>query len=468
MVAGSGVVSFDATVVNIALPRLGEDLDAGFAGLQWVVTGYTLTLASLILLGGALGDRFGRRRVFSIGLCWFGVSSLLCAVAPNIGTLVAARLLQGVGGALLTPGSLAILTATFHPDDRARAVGAWSGLGGITTAIGPFVGGWLVGASSWRWIFVINVPLAIAVLLITGRHVPESLDDQAPRSVDVLGAVCGTAALAASTYALIEQQWMIGAAGIVGLVAFVVIERRTDHPMLPLGIFANRQFSATNGVTFVVYGALSMALFMIGLVLQRALDYSPLEAGAALIPITALMLTFSARSGALAQRIGPRLPMTLGPAGIAGGLALMSRISPGGSYAGVVLPGVLVFGAGLTLTVAPLTATVLAAAEVRHAGIASGINNAVARAGGLLAVAALPLLGGMAPNEAVEAATLVDSFHTVMWIAAGACVVGAMLAYFTISDTVLAESATEAGAEPCFHCALDAAPLAVSTVPNPD
>jgi EmrB/QacA subfamily drug resistance transporter len=460
MVMGSGVVTLDATVVNIALPRLGADLDAGFDGLQWVVTGYTLTLASLILLGGALGDRFGRRRVFCIGLGWFTVASVMCAAAPSIGVLVASRLLQGVGGALLTPGSLAIISATFHPDDRARAVGAWSGFGGITTAIGPFLGGWLVSAASWRWIFVINVPLAAAVVLITLRHVPESIDDRAPPSLDVAGAVIGTAGLALTTYALIEQNWPIGVLGIVGLGAFLVVEWRSSHPMLPLEMFTNHQFSAANAVTFVVYGALGLILFMIGIVLQTALGYSPLEAGASLIPVTAIMLVFSAQAGALAQRIGPRIPMSVGPAVVAIGLALMVRIDAGVSYAAGVLPAVIVFGAGLALTVAPLTATVLAAAEERHAGIASGVNNAVARAASLLAVSALPLLSGIDTRGTVAPDALVRGFHTVAWIAAGACIVGGALSALTISDRTLAEAAgAQPLPEPCFHCGLDATPL---------
>ena len=463
-VLGSGVASLDATVVNVALPRLGQDLHADLAGLQWVVTAYTLTLASLILLGGALGDRFGRRRVFCLGLVWFGVASAACAAAPSIGFLVGARLVQGVGGALLTPGSLALLSAAFHPADRARAIGARSGLGGVTTAIGPFVGGWLTGAASWRWIFVLNLPLIAVVLVLAVRHVPESRDPTATGRVDVAGAVLGAGGLALTTYALIEQRGDIGAVGVITLIAFVVVEARLLHPMLPPGIFRNRQFSAANGLTFVVYGALGMVLFLVGLVLQSALGYSPLEAGASLLPITLVMLVFSARSGALAQRIGPRLQLTAGPLVVAAGMVLLTRIQPGGTYATTVLPAVTAFGIGLAITVAPLTATVLAAADVRHAGVASGVNNAVARAAGLLAVAAIPLLTGLDRSAAVTASSLVHGFHVACLIGAAACAVGGAVGFVAISNAVLDTEAEPA--EPCFHCPLDATPLAVTSSPR--
>ena len=460
-VLGSGVASLDATVVNVALPRLGQDLNADFAGLQWVITAYTLTLASLILLGGALGDRFGRRRVFCFGLVWFAVASAACAAAPTIGVLIAARLVQGVGGALLTPGSLALLSAAFHPADRARAIGAWSGLGGVTTAIGPFVGGWLTGAASWRWIFLLNLPLIAAVLAIAVRHVPESHDPTATGRIDGGGAVLGAGGLALTTYALIEQQGVIGVVGVVALVTFVVVEARTLHPMLPPGIFRNRQFSAANGLTFVVYGALGMVLFLVGLVLQTALGYSPIQAGASLLPITLIMLLFSARSGALAQRIGPRLQLSVGPVVVGAGMVLLTRIEPGATYATTVLPAVVLFGIGLALTVAPLTATVLAAADVRHAGVASGVNNAVARSAGLLAVAAIPLLTGLNPAAGIDPVALVDGFHTASLIGAAACALGGLVGLLAISNSVLSADGT-AQAEPCFHCPLDATPLAVT------
>jgi EmrB/QacA subfamily drug resistance transporter len=457
-VLGSGVVSLDATVVNVALPRLAEDLDASFAGLQWVITGYTLTLASLILLGGALGDRYGRRRLFSIGLVWFALASALCAVAPNVGVLVAARALQGIGGALLTPGSLAIISASFHPDDRGRAIGAWSGLGGVTTAIGPFLGGWLVDIS-WRWIFLLNLPLAAFVFVLTQRHVPESRDANATSSPDVSGAGLCVVGLAAITYALIDEQWLVAVIGLVALAGFVMVEMRSRHPMMPLDVFDNPTFRAINLLTFVIYGALAMTFFLLALVLQVALGYSPIAAGSSLVPVTAIMLVFSARAGALAQRVGPRLPLTIGPAVIAAGLLLFTQVEPGTSYLTGVLPAVLVFGGGLALTVAPLTAAVLAAAEPRHAGLASGVNNAVARVAGLVAVAAVPLLTGFDASGQIGAGALVDGFHTAVLVAAGLCAAGAAMAAATIKPERPAP-ATEPP-EPCFHCGADAPPVVI-------
>jgi EmrB/QacA subfamily drug resistance transporter len=463
-VLGSGVASLDATVVNVALPRLGADLDVDFAGMQWVLNGYTLSLASLILLGGSLGDRFGRRRVFVIGVVWFAVASLLCAVAPNIEMLVAARVLQGIGGSLLTPGSLAILQSSFRGKDRARAIGAWSGFGGMTAAIGPFLGGYLVDVASWRWIFLINLPLAAVVVVVAVRHMPESLDPTAEGPIDVVGAVLGALGLATMTYGLIMSSWGFGLTGVAVLALFLLSQRRGRNPMLPLDIFRARQFSAANAVTFVLYAALGIVLFLIGLVLQIALGYSPVEAGAALLPITVVMLVFSARSGALAQRIGPRLPMTFGPLVVAVALLQMTRIEPGASYPGVVLPALLTFGGGLALTVAPLTATALAAADQRHSGLASGVNNAVARVGGLLAVAAVPLVAGIDPTVAVGAEEIVRAFHRSMLFAAGLSVAAGALAYATIRADVLEEPEAEEGVEveeatPCFHCGVEGVPL---------
>jgi EmrB/QacA subfamily drug resistance transporter len=472
-ILGSGMASLDATVVNVALPRLSRDLHADFADLQWVLNGYTLTLASLILVGGSLGDRYGRRKVFSIGVVVFALASLLCGLAPNVALLVAARMLQGVGGALLAPGSLAILQASFHPDDRARAIGAWSGFGGITTAIGPFVGGWLVDAASWRFVFLLNLPLAALVLWVAAHHIPETRSPPAAGGADVTGAVVGALGLAGLTYGLIERSWPLGIAGLVGLVVFVLVERRSHAPMLPLRIFRSVQFSATNIVTLFVYAGLASALFLMGLVLQEALGYSPIEAGAASLPITAVMLVFSARAGALAQRIGPRLPMTIGPLVIGCGLLLMTRIAPGASYAGAVFPAILVFACGLALTVAPLTATVLAAADAEHSGVASGVNNAVARVGGLLAVASVPLIAGFAPGAVVGPAKLVDGFHTALVGAAVLVALGGVIAWLTVRSTVLdqprpgpgldvADGVTGAG-DPYFHCAVDAPPRIVAT-----
>jgi EmrB/QacA subfamily drug resistance transporter len=440
-VLGSGAALLDSTVVNVALPVLGKDLGADFAGLQWTVSGYTLTLAALILLGGSLGDRFGRRRVFVIGTVWFCVASVLCAFAPDVRVLVAARALQGIGGALLTPGSLAILQTSFVPEDRGRAIGAWSGLGSVAAALGPLLGGLLVEVS-WRLAFVINVPLCAAVVLVAVRHVPESSDPGAARHVDVLGAAVGALGLAGVTYALIALGEDVGlpvvavpgAVGVLLLASFVVVERRSTQPMLPLDVFASRQFTAANLVTFAVYAALGGVFFLLVVDLQVVGGYSPVAAGVSLLPVTACMLLLSSRSGALSGRIGPRLQMTAGPLVCAAATVLLSRLGPHPSYPAAVLPAALLFGLGLVTTVAPLTVTVLAAASDRHAGIASGVNNAVARTAGLLAAAVLPVLGGIAGRDYRDAARFAPGFRTAMLVAAGLLVVGGVTAAATISD----------------------------------
>lgn len=441
-IVGSGIASLDATVVNVALPTIGKDFGADVAGLQWVITGYLITLSALILLGGSLGDLFGRRRIFRLGVIWFSVASLLSGVALNLGVLIAARALQGIGGALLVPGSLAIIESSFAPSDRSRAIGAWSGLGGVATAIGPFVGGYLVSAVSWRLIFLLNLPLA-AVVLIASRHMPESSNSTTDRHVDVIGASLGVLGLAGATFALIEGRSSTVApavialsaiVGLVGLVGFVLVERTSPHPMLPVGIFASRQFSAANLVTFAVYAALGGALFLLAVDLQQVLHYSPVAAGASLFPVTLIMLTLSSRSGQLAQRIGPRLPMTVGPLIVTSGLLLMRRIGPGGDYASDVLPAIVVFGLGLALTVAPLTATVLAAADERHAGVASGVNNAVARCASLVAVATVPALAGLTGSAYRHAPAFSAGFHTALLITAGATFLGAVIAFAGIRN----------------------------------
>jgi len=441
-VLGSGIAFLDATVVNVALPTIGEDLHAGISGLQWVVNAYTLTLSGFLLLGGSLGDHYGRRRVFVIGVIWFAAASLLCGVAPSAEALVAARALQGIGGALLTPGSLAIIEASFRAEDRGPAIGAWSGLGGVTAAIGPFVGGWLVQAASWRWIFLINLPLAVLVVWVAQRHVPESRDPSVGRDLDYAGAALAAVGLAGVVYALTDGpgRWtsavilLAGGVGVAALVAFVLWERRSRHPMLPLDIFASRQFTAANLVTFVVYGALGGALFLMPIQLQRVVGFSPLAAGVALIPITVVMLLLSARAGRLSARIGPRLPMTLGPLLVAAGFVLYTRVGPGSTYLADVLPGMLVFASGLTLTVAPLTATVLAAAPAEHAGMASAVNNTVARAAGLLAVAILPVAAGISGAGALDPDRFDDGFRTAVLIAAVLCAAGGLISWFTIRN----------------------------------
>ncbi|GAB6900534.1 MFS transporter [Kineosporia succinea] len=439
-VLGSAVVSLDATVVNVALPTIGRDLDADVAGLQWTVNGYALTLAALILLGGSLGDRFGRRRVFVIGVGWFGIASLLCGLAPNLEVLVLARALQGIGGALLTPGSLAMISSSFHPADRARAIGAWSGLGGVSAAAGPLLGGALL-EQSWRLIFLINLPLTVFVIVLALRHVPESLDPGAAKSLDLAGSVSGAIGLGGVTYALIAAgglpSLVAGAVGLTGLAAFVLVERRSNHPLVPLDIFANRQFTAANLVTLALYAAISGTFFLLAVVLQTVVGLSPLQAGAATLPLTLLMLTLSSRTGALAARIGPRRPMTIGPLVMSAGLLLMLRIDVGTGYLTTALPAILVFGCGLTLTVAPLTAAVLGAAEDRHAGVASGVNNAVARTAGLLSVAVLPLVMGLSGDDFNRAGPLADGFHTAVVGCAVLVILASAIAWTQIRDDIL-------------------------------
>jgi EmrB/QacA subfamily drug resistance transporter len=474
-VLGSSMAMLDSTVVNVALPTIGRSLGASLGGLQWTVTAYTLTLAGLILLGGSLGDRLGRRRVFLVGVIWFALASALCGLAPNIGVLIGARVVQGIGGALLTPGSLAIIQASFAPEDRPRAVGAWSGLGGVAGAAGPLLRGWLVQVGGWRWVFLLNLPLAVAVVAVTMRHVPETRDATATGKFDIAGAGLAALALGGITYALIEapeqaDPAVLAIAAVIGVaaaVAFLLVEsRRTRRPggtpaMLPLDVFASRQFSAVNVITFLVYAALGGVLFLLVLQVQVVSGYSPLKAGTALLPVTLLMLAFSARSGALAQRIGPRWPMTAGTGICAVGLLLMTRIGLHASYLTDVLPAVGVFAIGLTLTVAPLTATVLASADVRHAGVASGVNNAVARAAGLLAVAGLPAAVGLGAASYHSRVRFNSGFGKAVIICAAILAVAAVLSAVMIRSDVLRPAAGEPAARPeCLtNCAVGAPPL---------
>ncbi|WP_113703142.1 MFS transporter [Nonomuraea lactucae] len=439
-VLGSGLAMLDSTVVNVALPFLGDELDADMSGLQWTINSYTLTLAGLILLGGSLGDRFGRRRVFVVGTVWFALASALCGLAPSIEFLIGARALQGIGGALLTPGSLAIIQAAFVKADRPRAVGVWSGLGGVASAIGPLLGGWLVQSAGWRWAFLVNLPFALLVVLVAVRHVPESRDERAAGRFDVLGSVLAALALAGITYGLIERGAVAPlVAGVALGAAFVVLEiRRSPEALVPVEIFRDRVFTAVNVVTLVMYAAMGVVFFLLVIQLQVVSGFSPIAAGLSLLPVTVLMLLLSPPAGEVAKRLGPRLPMTAGILVAGLGFLWMSTIGPGASYVLQVLPAVTVFGLGLSAVVAPLTATVLASADERYAGTASGINNAVARTGGLLAVAAVPPAVGLV-GDAFERPEVFDAgFRTAMLVSAAMMLVAALITFLTIRTNVLA------------------------------
>ncbi|HLX89277.1 MAG TPA: DHA2 family efflux MFS transporter permease subunit [Acidimicrobiales bacterium] len=467
-VLGSGMAAIDGTVVGIALPSIGRQFHAPLVTMQWVVTGYLLSLAALLLVGGTLGDLFGRRRVFCIGVVWFALASAACAAAPDAAALIVTRVLQGVGAALLVPGSLAIIQASYAPDDRSRAIGAWSGLGGVATAAGPLLGGYLVGAVSWRWIFVINLPVAVIVLAASVRHVPETKAAGSPR-LDFTGSVLTVVALAGITYGLVEgpaRGWTAPAVlstlvvGTVAGIAFLVAEARVTAPVVPLTIFRLRQFTVTNGLTLLVYAALGGALFLLPVQLQVVDGYSPLEAGTSLLPLTLIMLLLSARSGRLAARIGPRLQMSAGPLVVAVGMAMLARTSDTSSYVSGVLPAVIVFGLGLAITVAPLTATAMSSVPGDHAGLASAVNNEVARVGGLVAVAVLPALAGIGGDAYLHHAALAHGFRTAVYIAAGWCAAGGALAAVGIRNPAPPRRRVEVQLGPQWHCALDAAPLA--------
>ena len=397
-IMGSFVAGLDATVVNVALPAIERELGGGLAGQQWVSNGYLLALGSLILIGGSLGDVLGERRVFSIGVAGFGAASLLCALAPSIEVLVAARVLQGIFGALLAPSALAVIVSAFAPDERGAAIGSWTAWSGIATVIGPFLGGWLIDAASWRWIFALNVPFVLLTLALVAIAIPPPEPGGVRRRIDGLGAALCAIGLAGPVYGLIQQPaagWASVAVlgpilgGVAVLAAFLRHERRTPDPMLPLGLFRRRNFAVGNLQTLAMYGGLSITFFFLVLFLQQVAGYDALQAGIATLPTTLVMFALSKRFGALADRIGPRGFMGGGPLVAAAGLAWFVRMPARVDYAVDVLPGLALFSLGLAMTVAPLTMTVLADADEHNAGIASGINNAVARVAGLLAIAAL-------------------------------------------------------------------------------
>ncbi len=401
-ILGSGIVLLDGTVVNVALPTIQRALGGGLAAQQWVVNGYLLTLGSLILIGGSLGDLYGERRVFAIGVGAFGAASVLCAVAPSVAFLVGARALQGVAGALLVPSSLAVIVNTFGPDERGAAIGSWTAWGSISTALGPLAGGELLAVASWRWIFVVNVPLVLAclwlILTVIPASAPREEDPSRPaRRVDMPGALLCAVGLAGPVFALIEQPrlgWsspgvivpLVG--GVAVFAGFLLYEWRASDPMLPLGLFRRRNFSAGNVETFAMYAGLAILFFFLVLFLQQIGGYSPLQSGLATLPVTVVMFVLSRRLGALADRYGPRFFMGAGPLVAAAGLLLFQTTGTTPAYIPEVFLPLVVFSVGLSMTVAPLTAAVLAGSE-RQAGIASGVNNAVARVAGLLGTASV-------------------------------------------------------------------------------
>jgi EmrB/QacA subfamily drug resistance transporter len=434
-ILSSGAIGIDASVVNIALPFIGRDFDAPFAALQWTVVAYTLTLASFILLGGTLGDQFGRRRIFIIGIVWFGIASVACAFAPSILALIVARAVQGIGGALATPAALAIIESTFAREDRGRAVGLWAGLSGVTAAIAPFVGGWLIEAASWRWIFFINVPFVIAVALIAWKWIPP-MKVVARGHIDIAGVVLAAAALGSLTFGIIEAAnhsliaatvWTPVVVAVVLFAAFILVERHSKRPMLPLAIFRSMEFSATNLATLFDYAAFGAFFLLVPTVLETVGKFTPLEAGATLLPVTAITLVLDGPSGALAQRIGARTQMVAGPLIAAVGLLLTAGIAGPFGFAGVIV-GVCLFGLGLATLVSPLTSSALRSAPDNLVGLASGVNNGVARTGSLIAVAAIPIASGLTGDAYTHAARLTTGYLEAMLMCGSLLLGGAIAA----------------------------------------
>jgi EmrB/QacA subfamily drug resistance transporter len=395
-ILASAMTFIDGTVVNVALPALQADLHATITDVQWVVEAYTLFLSALILVGGAMGDQFGRKRVFLFGVVSFTAASIFCGLAPSPRVLIIARALQGIGAGFLVPGSLAIISATFSDADRGRAIGTWSGFSAITTALGPVIGGWLIEHVSWRAAFFLNVPLAVVVVVLSLRFMDESRDPSRTARIDWLGASLGIVGLGGLVFGLLEwtplgagHPLVIGSLALGGasLAALVLVERRAHNPMIPLRLFRSRTFTLANILTLLLYGALGIVMFLLPLELIQVQHYTATEAGAALVPLAVIMFALSRWAGGLVSRVGPRLPLTVGPAIAAVGVALFARATTGASYWSGIFPAVCLLGLGMTITVAPLTTTVMGAVETAHAGVASGINNTVARVAGLLAIA---------------------------------------------------------------------------------
>ena len=522
-ILGSTIVFLDATVVNVALPAISDDLDTGLADQQWVVEAYLLAMVALLLVGGSLGDQFGRKRIFVIGLVGFGVTSVLCAVAPNSAVLIGARAAQGLAGALLVPGSLAILASTFEGAARGKAVGTWTAWTGIATVLGPAGGGALIEAWSWRAIFWVNVPLIVATVFLTMRIVRESKDPQADRAIDWAGIAMSAAGLGLPVYALIQQPthgwsdptvYLPLIAGVLLFAAFLVWESRAPHAMMDLTLFRIRNFSVTNIETLIVYAGLLGAFFFVTLFLQETLGYTPLEAGLATTPISLLLFVLSPQFGKIATGIGPRVPMSVGPIVGGLGLLLLTRLNTDADYLTDVLPGVVIFGLGLSATVAPLTATALDSVEERHVGIASGINNGVSRVAGLLAIAVLGAVisgsfattlddrlsgqqlgaqgeraverakekpfgsaptGGVPPAEAerIDAAATEASergFHLGMALSGGLMIVGGLIAGAGLRNPKRREEREAPRAAPagdCGHCPPEDGEEAIAREPAP-
>jgi EmrB/QacA subfamily drug resistance transporter len=439
-VLASMVAFLDANVVNVAVPAIGRDLGAGVVALQWTLTGYLLTVAALLLLSGALADHFGRRRILAIGLLVMLVSSVLCAIAPSPGALIAARVAQGAGAAMVVPTSLALLNGTLRRQDRARAIGLWAGLATIGTTVGPYAGGWLVDHAGWRWIFLLNVPLILLALLAL-RSVPEGGDEPRPLSLDLAGAVLAMLGIGGVVFALTRgaaESWtdtavvIAAVVGVGSLLALLSVERRVKAPMVRLSLFRSRQFDAINVTTLLFYGALAAAGYLLVIQCQLVLGWSAAQAGAVSIPNSLLFLALSPVSGALVARFGPRWLMTAGILAVGAGFVWVSGVRAGDAYAIALLPGILLQGLGLGLAVTPLTAAVLAAVDDADLGEASAVNDAASRIGGAVAIAAVPVLIGAGGGSLANA--LVDGFRPAMLVLAGLCALSALVTAVFVSD----------------------------------
>jgi len=440
-IVGSGAVFLEGTVVNVALPAIARDFHLGLEGVQWVINAYLLALGALTLLGGALGDRYGRRRLFAAGAFAFSAATVGCALAPSMSVLLVLRFLQGLAGAMLVPNSLAMLEASFREEERSTAIGRWAGWSSVSTAIGPFLGGWLVDVGSWRWVFAVIAPVALAAAWLALGGGPR--EQHGERQVDYVGAALIVLGLGSLTAGLIDGPRVgFGEPLIIGLLVtgaglltgFAIVECRSKSPLVPPALFQSRAFTGVNIATVLMYAGLSGLILLLVLQLQGNLGYSALESGAALLPANALMLVLAPRAGRFAHRHGARWPMVCGAIVAAGGMLLFSRVAPGVSYVRTILPAVVVFGLGISALVAPLTAVVLAAAPAEDAGAASGVNNAAARLAGLLAAAALPVAAGMGGLEKLSGLRLTQGFARAMWICAGLAVLAAAVIWLTVGN----------------------------------